>query len=121
MAQRSEFTSLVEGPVTLLTSIVFAPYSLDTPATYVDGLARLFVRAQVLDKHLQSLLRAQSSPTSSEMSEIKGMGSHVTGSYAILSPELRGNIEAKLKRSSDFFANVVLCFVLRDLGILIDK
>lgn len=39
----------------------------------------------------------------------------------LLPQELRRLIEAKLRRSSDFLANVVLRFVLRDLGLLVDK
>ena len=76
----------------------------------MESLARLFQRAQVLDQHLQSLLRSQKTDTS-----------EARDAYFALPAELKGNIEARLKRSSDFFANVVLTFVLRDVGVLLDK
>ena len=42
-------------------------------------------------------------------------------SYAALPPELRTAVEARLRRSSEFFANAVLPFVVRDLAQLLDK
>jgi len=35
--------------------------------------------------------------------------------------DLRGSAEQKLKRFSEFFASVVLTFVIRDLSQLLDK
>ncbi|KAG8969131.1 hypothetical protein FRC03_004446 [Tulasnella sp. 419] len=43
------------------------------------------------------------------------------GPYSALPVELRLNIEARLRRTSEFFVNVVLVFVIRDLGQLLDK
>ena len=41
--------------------------------------------------------------------------------YTALEPGLRMTLESKLKRSSEFFASVVLTFVIRDLSQLLDK
>lgn len=96
---------------------------LDTPATYVEGLSRLFVKAQVLGDHLSTLYRSKmggqdfSSPTTKEV-DWDRINVDI---YATLPAELKSNIEFKLKRSSDFFANVILRFVLRDVAILMDK
>ena len=35
--------------------------------------------------------------------------------------DIRGAVEMKLRRSSEFFASVVLTFVVRDLSQLLDK
>ena len=96
---------------------------LDTPATYVEGLARLFSRAQVLGDHLRTLHRSKSGSggdykSASSDSEWDSIN---VDSYATLPAELKRNIEVKLQRFSDFFTNVVLRFVLRDVAILVDK
>jgi hypothetical protein len=78
--------------------------SLDSPATYVQGLSKLFLHAQLLDDHTKALL---SQP--------------VPLAYASISVETRAAVETKLKRSSEFFATVVLTFVIRDLSQLLDK
>jgi len=44
-----------------------------------------------------------------------------SGSYANIPYDVRSQIEARLKRSSEFFVAVVLDFVIRDLGQLLDK
>jgi len=41
--------------------------------------------------------------------------------YAAFPIDLRVSAEQKLKRFSDFFASVVLTFVMRDLSQLLDK
>lgn len=41
--------------------------------------------------------------------------------YAALPTEVRMALEPKLRRSSEFFATVVLTFVIRDLSQLLDK
>lgn len=38
-----------------------------------------------------------------------------------MSPTERHRIEQRLKRASDFFGQVILRFVMRDVGMLIDK
>lgn len=79
-------------------------YSLDSPAAYVAGLTRLFLHAQLLDEHTRALAAQPVAP-----------------SYAAFPLEVRQTVEAKLKRSSEFFASVVLTFVIRDLSQLLDK
>jgi hypothetical protein len=78
--------------------------SLDSPATYVQGLSKLFLHAQLLDEHAKALLSQPIAP-----------------SYSSFTPEIRAAVETKLKRSSEFFATVVLTFVIRDLSQLLDK
>jgi hypothetical protein len=41
--------------------------------------------------------------------------------YAAFPTDIRISTEQKLKRASEFFASVVLTFVIRDLSQLIDK
>ena len=41
--------------------------------------------------------------------------------YAPILAETRASIETRLKRASEFFATVVLTFVIRDLSQLLDK
>ena len=41
--------------------------------------------------------------------------------YSLLSPNDVARIEQRLKRTSEFFREVICSFVLRDLGILLDK
>lgn len=77
---------------------------LDSPAAYVTGLGRLFTGAQLLDEHSQALLTQPLSPI-----------------YAAFPTDARGAAEVKLKRASEFFASVVLTFVIRDLAQLLDK
>ncbi|KAF8587370.1 hypothetical protein K439DRAFT_1407789 [Ramaria rubella] len=78
--------------------------NLDSPASYVLGLTKLFQQAQLLDEHTKALVVSPPSPL-----------------YSSLSPDLRQPLELKLKRSSEFFASVVLTFVVRDLSQLLDK
>lgn len=68
------------------------------------GLTRLFLHAQVLDEHTKALMSHPLSPA-----------------YASFSADVKGAVEVKLKRSSEFFASVVLTFVVRDLSQLLDK
>lgn len=78
--------------------------NLDSPASYVQGLSRLFAQAQLLDEHSRATSMQPIAPA-----------------YASLTPELRSAIESKLRRSSEFFATVVLTFVVRDMAQLLDK
>jgi len=41
--------------------------------------------------------------------------------YAVLDTEVCSHIKLRLRRSSDFFAQVVCPFMIRDIGILLDK
>lgn len=78
--------------------------SLDSPAAYVTGLGRLFTHAQLLDEHSKALLSQPVAPI-----------------YTAFPADLRTAAEVKLKRASEFFASVILTFVIRDLAQLLDK
>ncbi|KAI0304638.1 hypothetical protein BC826DRAFT_902214 [Russula brevipes] len=78
--------------------------NLDSPASYVQGLSRLFTQAQLLDEHSRAISMQPAAPA-----------------YASLTPDLRSALESKLRRSSEFFATVVLTFVVRDMAQLLDK
>ncbi|KAH8826731.1 hypothetical protein DL96DRAFT_1669598 [Flagelloscypha sp. PMI_526] len=78
--------------------------SLDSPQSHTDGLRKLFRNAQLLDEHTQAIFATP-----------------IAEAYSGLSPDLRMAIETKLKRTSQFFASVVLTFVIRDLSQLLDK
>ncbi|GJJ09403.1 hypothetical protein Clacol_003625 [Clathrus columnatus] len=78
--------------------------SLDSPAAYVSGLVKLFHLVQILGEHAKALLSPQ-----------------LPLLYISVPIELRQALELRLKRSSEFFASVVLTFVVRDLSLLLDK
>lgn len=78
--------------------------SLDSPAAYVQGLKQLFLYAQLLDEHTKAVISQPIAPA-----------------YAALPADIRAAAEPKLKRASEFFASVVLTFVVRDLSQLLDK
>ncbi|KAF9480040.1 hypothetical protein BDN70DRAFT_878069 [Pholiota conissans] len=78
--------------------------NLDSPAAYVQGLKRLFDHAQLLDEHTRAILSQPIAPA-----------------YNAFPLDIRGSAEQKLKRFSEFFASVVLTFVIRDLSQLLDK
>lgn len=71
---------------------------------YVAGLGRLFTHVQLLDEHSKALLLQPVAPI-----------------YIAFPADLRAVAEVKLKRASEFFASVVLTFVIRDLAQLLDK
>ncbi|ORY55551.1 hypothetical protein BCR35DRAFT_271856 [Leucosporidium creatinivorum] len=76
--------------------------SLDKPDVYSEILAKVLRGANVIDLHLD-LLATNSGP------------------YSTLSPSDRARIEQRLKRASDFFGQVICRFVMRDVGMLVDK
>ncbi|RDB29108.1 hypothetical protein Hypma_015315 [Hypsizygus marmoreus] len=78
--------------------------NLDSPAAYVRGLEKLFLHAQLLDEHTKAVLSQPVAPA-----------------YAAFPTDIRTSTEQKLKRVSEFFASVVLTFVIRDLSQLLDK
>ncbi|KIY72761.1 hypothetical protein CYLTODRAFT_343475 [Cylindrobasidium torrendii FP15055 ss-10] len=78
--------------------------NLDSPAAYVQGLRRLFMNAQLLDEHTQAMYATPVAPA-----------------YGAFPVEQRQAADMKLKRCSEFFATVVLTFVIRDLSQLLDK
>ncbi|KAF8203074.1 hypothetical protein BJ912DRAFT_339716 [Pholiota molesta] len=78
--------------------------NLDSPAAYVQGLKKLFDHAQLLDEHTRAFLSQPIAPA-----------------YNAFPLDIRVSAEQKLKRFSEFFASVVLTFVIRDLSQLLDK
>ncbi|KAM0749854.1 hypothetical protein T439DRAFT_381412 [Meredithblackwellia eburnea MCA 4105] len=76
--------------------------SLDSPATYVESISRVFRHAQSIDNHLVALAVAD-------------------GGYGSLESRETQRIEKGLRRASDFFGQVICQFILRDLGIFLDK
>ncbi|KAF8807594.1 hypothetical protein BYT27DRAFT_7165470 [Phlegmacium glaucopus] len=78
--------------------------NLDSPTAYVDELKRLFMHAQLLDEHTRAVFSQPMAPA-----------------YAAFPMDIRGSTEQKLKHISEFFARVVLTFVIRDLSQLLDK
>jgi hypothetical protein len=98
--ERSKSYLIVASPP---SNVDCAP-SLDSPAEYVQGLAKLFAHAQLLDEHTKALSNQPMAPA-----------------YAAFPTDVRLSVEVKLKRISEFFATVVLTFVVRDLSQLLDK
>ncbi|SJL05963.1 uncharacterized protein ARMOST_09299 [Armillaria ostoyae] len=78
--------------------------NLDSPAAYVQGLRKLFLHAQLLDEHTKAISCQPVAPA-----------------YAAFPADIRTAADIKLRRSSEFFASVVLTFVIRDLSQLLDK
>ncbi|KAJ6604388.1 hypothetical protein DFH09DRAFT_1242391 [Mycena vulgaris] len=78
--------------------------NLDSPAAYVAGLRKLFLHAQLLDEHSKAITSQPVAPA-----------------YAAFPADIRAAADKKLKRASQFFATVVLTFVIRDLSQLLDK
>ncbi|KAF9821894.1 hypothetical protein IEO21_00324 [Rhodonia placenta] len=78
--------------------------NLDSPATYVQGLSRLFQQAQILDEHTKAAMSTPPAPL-----------------YAAFPADVRQAIEFKLRHASEFFARVVLTFVIQDMALLLDK
>ncbi|KZT06803.1 uncharacterized protein LAESUDRAFT_812489 [Laetiporus sulphureus 93-53] len=78
--------------------------NLDSPAVYVQGLSKLFQQAQLLDEHTKAALSVPPAPL-----------------YMGFPIEVRTALEFKLRHASEFFAKVVLTFVIRDMALLLDK
>ncbi|KZT61299.1 hypothetical protein CALCODRAFT_428060 [Calocera cornea HHB12733] len=77
--------------------------NLDSPAAYVQSLTKVFQSAPVIG--------TPNSPSPS------GPLPH----YEHLTPSQRSALERRLRNSSDFFATTVVPFVVRDLGLLMEK
>lgn len=92
------------GKLTRRFDKLTAGKNLDSPATYVQMLSRLFLQTQLLDEHTKAISSMPVAPA-----------------YAAFPIELRIALEAKLRHASEFFARVVLTFVVRDLSMLLDK
>jgi hypothetical protein len=96
------FIHLTFPSVLIAFTYVVVSLSLDSPAAYVSGLSKLFLHAQLLDEHSKAI-------------------TSVAPAYAALPADIRSAADKKLKRVSQFFATVVLTFVIRDLSQLLDK
>ena len=77
---------------------------MDSPALYVQGLSKLFLAAQILDEHTRAAAPTAGAPL-----------------YAAFPPDVRTALDHKLRHASEFFAKVVLTFVIRDMALLLDK
>ncbi|CAE7161595.1 unnamed protein product [Rhizoctonia solani] len=77
--------------------------SVDSPTNYAELLKRLFTGAELFDQHIQAL-HDKRHPR-----------------YPSVSGDVRKQIDVRLQHASEFFATVVLTFVVRDLGLLMDK
>ncbi|PWN41819.1 hypothetical protein IE81DRAFT_155303 [Ceraceosorus guamensis] len=89
---------------------------VDSPATYVDALSRTFSRSQVLGAHLVAILRAEGRTGLAPTPAASG-----SEAYAALPAELRAIIEAKLRRASDFYANVIIRIAVHDVHVLSER
>ncbi|KZW00652.1 hypothetical protein EXIGLDRAFT_720883 [Exidia glandulosa HHB12029] len=78
--------------------------NMDSSGNYVAMLSRLFMGAGVLESHTKWFL---STPRGAP--------------YGTLSQDLLQQLDMRLRRSSEFFAKVVLTFVIRDLAQLLDR
>jgi hypothetical protein len=107
-------------------------FSLDAPETYVAAIARLCLHVQILDRHVSSLHlslspAANGGPASSSaMSKTPSTTStlhpnSIAAGYADLSPEMQKHLDAKLKRTTEFFEKTVCRMILVDLGIWLEK
>ncbi|BGP66439.1 hypothetical protein NBRC10512_002495 [Rhodotorula toruloides] len=85
--------------------------SLDSQAAYVDAIAKVFRQGQCLDPHLAFIFA--SGPADAVNPE--------DSPYALLPDADRHRLERQLRKSSEFFNQVVCRFVLRDVGVLLDK
>ncbi|GAA5878665.1 hypothetical protein JCM8547_005114 [Rhodosporidiobolus lusitaniae] len=97
--------------------------SLDSQATYVDAIAKVFKQAQSLDHHLALLFP---STTSSSLDSVPGSppassANPDSNPYLLLSAAERHRLERQLRKASEFFGVVICRFVLRDTGVLLDK
>jgi len=70
----------------------------------MSTLKKIFHDVQLLDEHTKAVFSQPIAPA-----------------YAAFPLESRTLAEQKLRRASEFFASVVLAFVIRDLALLLDK
>ena len=94
--------------------------SLDAPAVYVESLARLCAEAQILGKpHISYVVDLLMRVADRHLALLGGEVQPTP--YPSVTKDNRERIDARLRRASDFFANVVCKFVLRDMALLLDK
>ncbi|KAI0702486.1 hypothetical protein BC835DRAFT_1411039 [Cytidiella melzeri] len=99
----SGFTAL-SGKLTRQFDKLTNAKNLDSPAVYVQVLSKLFNQAQILDEHTKAVAMQPMAPL-----------------YMAFPTESRIALEIKLRRASEFFAKVILTFVIRDMALLLDK
>ncbi|GJN94789.1 hypothetical protein Rhopal_007881-T1 [Rhodotorula paludigena] len=89
-----------------LNRVVANGASLDSQATYVDAIAKIFRQAQRLDQHLALVFPTQFDDTNA-----------LDSAYALLSPADRHRLERHLRKASEFFGQVICRFVMRDVDV----
>ncbi|KAH8919380.1 hypothetical protein BT69DRAFT_1224211 [Atractiella rhizophila] len=77
--------------------------SLDSPSVYVEALSRVLLHGQIIDRHIACLIGEQPS------------------TYPSIGRIEKQRIEMRLKRSSEFFGQVLCRFLVHDIGLLVDK
>lgn len=101
--------------------------SLDKPDVYSEILTKVLRGAHILGTLLppHALLSSGSPfpplPLTDAHLELLLDKRGPQGPYAELTLIERARIEQRLKRASDFFGQVVCRFVMRDIGMLVDK
>lgn len=131
---KSSFGSRLTRGLDRMTGSVGQAKAVDSAlvGAYVDALARLFAKSSLLAAHLTAVLVADGSipPQASAAMGPTGALQSPTGigkahanltAYSALPAHLRATVLAKLSKSSEFFARIVLAFVLHDTGILVDR
>lgn len=76
--------------------------AVDAPGVYVEWLGKVLGQAGGLERHLVGVLEGE-------------------GGYGTMEEGTRGRVEARLRRAGEFFGGTVCRFVLRDVGVLMDK
>ncbi|GAA5903390.1 hypothetical protein JCM5296_005636 [Sporobolomyces johnsonii] len=94
--------------------------SLDSQATYVETISKVFKQAQCIDHHLALLLSVSTIP-SATYSDATPFPSPDSSAYDLLPTPDKHRLERQLRRASEFFGQVVCRFVMRDVGVLLDK
>ncbi|GAA5967864.1 hypothetical protein JCM21900_003818 [Sporobolomyces salmonicolor] len=94
--------------------------SLDSQATYVETISKVFKQAQCIDHHLALLLSVPTA-SSSTYSDATPFPSPDSSAYDLLPTPDKHRLERHLRRASEFFGQVVCRFVMRDVGVLLDK
>lgn len=90
-----------------------------TPSLGFSKTCNSLVRARLHSDRL-SIVADPSSPFNNIDDHHRLLASSM-GSYASMPIDIRSHIEARLKRTSEFFCSVVIAFVIQDLGLLLDK
>ncbi|KAF9519876.1 hypothetical protein BS47DRAFT_1370602 [Hydnum rufescens UP504] len=95
-ARKSNGVTSWSGKVSRTFDRMTSGKNFDSPAVYTHGLTKLFHQAQLFDEHIKAFST-----------------SLIPTPYSTLAPDLRHQIEARLKRSSEFFASVILTWYVK--------